>query len=58
MEPSTMAQAGAAGLSFISDLAERKRKERQAEADAENTRRQKLMSALSDLGKGIGSKGM
>ena len=58
MEPTTMAQAGAASLDFISDLAERKRKERQAEADAENTRRYKVMTALSDLGQGIGSQGM
>lgn len=58
MDPATASQAGAATLGFISDLAERKRKERQAEADAENNRRHKLMSALSNLGQGIGSKGM
>ena len=55
-DPTTMA-AGAT-LGVISGVADRRRQERQAKADAENDRRTKLMAALGNLGQGIGSVGM
>lgn len=55
-DPTTMA-AGAT-LKVVSGIADRKRKERQDKADAENNRRSKLMSALAGLGSGVGQLGM
>jgi len=55
-EPTTMA-AGAT-LKVISQVAENRRQERQAAADNENARRSKLITALGNLGSGIGSTGM
>lgn len=54
--PYTMA-AGAT-LKVISAAADRRRKERQAAADGENARRSKLITALGNLGSGVGSTGM
>jgi len=55
-EPTTMA-AGAT-LKVISGIAKKKTAERQAKANAENDRRSKLISALGQLGSGVGSTGM
>lgn len=55
-EPTTMA-AGAA-LKVVSSIADKRRREAQARADAENDRRTKLMTAMSNLGQGVGSVGM
>lgn len=54
--PTSLAAAGT--LSVISKVADKRRAERQAKADAENARRTKLMGAMSKLGEGIGSIGM
>ena len=55
-EPTTM--AAGASLKVISGIAKKKAAERQAKADAENNRRSKLISALGQLGSGVGSTGM
>lgn len=55
-DPTTMA-AGAT-LKVMSSVADKRRKERQAAADAENNRRSKLITALGNLGQGVGSTGM
>lgn len=52
------AMAGGAALKVFSAAAKRRRAEAQAKADAENKRRSNLMSAMSQLGSGIGSTGM
>lgn len=55
-DPTTMA-AGAT-LKVLSSVADQRRKERQAAADAENNRRANLVKALGNLGQGVGSTGM
>lgn len=51
-------QAAKSTFETLNAALERRRKERQAVADAENDRRAKLMSAMSSLGSGVGQMGM
>jgi hypothetical protein len=55
-DPYTM--AAGASLAVISSISDKRKKEREAKANAENARRGRLMTAMAGLGSGVGSQGM